>query len=140
VHRTTGRTLTQATWTRGAPAWYAARMPARVLLLGVLVAIGVVRVAMADGARQVAASLDNERDQCNFLIMLCREANRAATVARNTPAQTELLADKHRREAEMHAQDAYDAADVIAAKHPPGKPPSCFSSPECSFLKNGRAR
>ncbi len=115
-------------------------MGARVLLLGTLVAVGVARVAMADGTREVAARLDNERDQCNFLIMLCREANRAAKISADTPARTDVLAMKHAHEAEMHAQDAYEAADVIAAKYPPGKPPSCFSSPECRFLKNRPAR
>jgi hypothetical protein len=112
-------------------------MPARVLFLVVLLASGV---AMADGTREVAARLDNERDQCNFLIMLCRYANRAAKISADTPATADVLATKNAREAQMHAQDAYDAADVIAAKYPPGKPPSCFSAPECKFLRNRPAR
>jgi hypothetical protein len=113
-------------------------MPAR-LLLGALLAFALARTAMADGAGDIAARLESEKDQCNFLITLCREANRAAKIAANTPASTELLAEKHGREAEMHVQDAYDAADAIAAKHPRGKPPSCFSAPECGFLKNRHA-
>ena len=112
-------------------------MPARVLFLAAVLAGAV---ALAEGTRDVAARLDNQRDQCNFLIMLCREANRAAKISANTPASTDVLAMKHAREAQMHAQDAYDAADVIAAKYPPGKAPSCFSAPECKFLKSRPAR
>jgi hypothetical protein len=112
-------------------------MPARALVVAALLACGV---AMADGTRDVAARLDNQRDQCNFLIMLCREANRAAKISANTPASTDVLTMKHAREAQMHAQDAYDAADVIAAKYPPGKLPSCFSAPECKFLKHRPSR
>jgi hypothetical protein len=117
-----------------------ARMPARMLVLGALAVLAVVQVAMADGAGDIAARLDNERDQCNFLVMLCREANRAVNTSANTPGSRELLAEKHGREAQMHVQDAYDAADAIAAKYPPGKPPSCFSAPECKFLRHRRGR
>ena len=110
-------------------------MRARLLLL-VALASGVAQNAYA-GTAEVAKRLETEKEQCQFMYYLCREASRAIENAGNTPGAG-VLAFKNERLAEMHVQDAVEAADAIAAKYPPGKAPACLSAPECGFLANAR--
>ena len=101
------------------------------LVLGLLLAAP----ARADTA-SVAAHLEGEKAECDFLLGLCRAANRAAQFARDTPLtpQTDVLATRHARDAELRAQDALEAGRVLKDKHP-DKRLACFDDPECAFVK-----
>ena len=103
----------------------------------VALALGLVLAAPAwPDATNVAAHLDGEKAECDFLLTLCRLANRAAKFSRDTPltAQTEVLATRHAGEAELRAADALEAGRVLKDKHG-GKPLACFDDPECAFVK-----
>ena len=91
--------------------------------------------ARADTA-SVAAHLEGGKAECDFLLNLCRAANRAVQFSRDTPLtpRTEVLATRHEREAEMHVQDAVEAGRVLRDKHP-GKRLPCFDDPDCAFVK-----
>ena len=92
-------------------------------------------IARADTA-SVVANLKGEQAECDFLLGLCRAANRSARFAADTPltAQTEVLATRHAREAQMHVQDALEAGQAIMAKHG-GRKLKCFDDPECEFVR-----
>ena len=52
----------------------------------VALALGLVLAASAwPDATSVAAHLDGEKAECDFLLTLCRLANRAAKFSRDTP-------------------------------------------------------
>jgi hypothetical protein len=102
-------------------------------------ALGLLLAAPACGdtaAGRVAAHLEGEKAECDFLLNLCRAANRAVQFSRDTPLtpRTEVLATRHEREAEMHVQDAVEAGRVLRDKHP-GKRLPCFDDPDCAFVK-----
>ena len=105
------------------------------LLAALALGLAFAAPARADTA-SVAARLEGEKAECDFLLTLCRLANRAAKFARDTPltAQTDVLATRHAREAEMRTADALEAGRVLKDKHG-GKKLKCFDDPECAFVK-----
>ena len=101
------------------------------LVLGLVLAAP----ARADTA-SVVAHLEGEKAECDFLLGLCRTANREAQFARDTPitSRTEVLATRHALKARMSAKDALEAGRALKDKHG-GKPVECFDDPECAFVK-----
>jgi len=100
-------------------------------------ALGLVLAAPARAdTASVVAHLEGEKAECDFLLGLCRAANRAAKFARDTPitSRTDVLATRHAREAELRAEDALEAGRALKDKHG-GKPLECFDDPECAFVK-----
>ena len=104
-------------------------------LAAFVLGLALAAPAHADTA-SVAARLEGEKAECDFLLTLCRLANRSAKFSRDTPItpQTEILATHHAREAELRAADALEAGRVLKDKHG-GKPLACFDDPECAFVK-----
>jgi hypothetical protein len=99
-------------------------------------AVLVLPLTARAGTASVVANLKSEQAECDFLRGLCRTANRTARFAADTPltGQTEVLATRHAREAEMHVQDALEAGQAITAKHG-GRKLACFDDPECEFVR-----
>jgi hypothetical protein len=124
-------------WPRG---WYSdPGVRTRWVLAGVLALVAALAGAtrVHAGAAAIVAALDDEASQCNFLVFLCREANRASEQAELVPpaGQTEVLAFKRAHEARLLTRDAVEAARVIREKHE-GARPWCFDDPQCGFLKD----
>jgi hypothetical protein len=100
-------------------------------------ALGLVLAAPARAdTASVAARLEGEKAECDFLLTLCRAADRAARFARDTPLtpETDVLATRHARDAELRLQDALEAGRVLRDKHG-GKRLACFDDPVCAFVK-----
>jgi hypothetical protein len=108
-------------------------MAARLLL-------ALAFLALAPGARadtaSVVAHLQGEQAECDFLLGLCRAANRAERFSADTPlsSRTDVLATRHAREAELHTEDALEAGRAIKDKHG-GRKLWCFDDPECRFVR-----
>ncbi len=100
-----------------------------------LVLLTLAAPAWADTA-SVVAHLDGEQAECDFLLGLCRAANRAAHFAADTPltARTDVLATRHAQDADMRAEDALEAGQAIKEKHA-GRKPKCFDDPACAFVR-----
>ena len=98
-------------------------------------ALALAAPAWADTA-SVAARLDGEKAECDFLLGLCRAASRAARFARDTPVapHTEVLTTRRARETELRAADALEFGRALKDKHG-GKKLKCFDDPECAFVK-----
>ena len=113
----------------------------RLLLAALLLAtVAIVTVPIASGGtREVVEKLQGEKAECDFLLFLCREANRSIDQAASTPGTADVIGFKNANRANLHVRDAVEAADAIAAKHPPGKQPWCLGAPQCSFLKDARS-
>src|SRR5262245_48946730 len=83
-------------------------------------ALGLVLAApvRADTA-SVAARLEGEKAECDFLLNLCRVANRAARFAHDTPhaPETEILTTRQAHDVELHTRDALEAGRVLRDKH-----------------------
>src|SRR5947208_17135686 len=91
-------------------------------------ALGLVLAAPARAdTASVVAHLEGEKAECDFLLGLCRAANRAAQFARDTPitSRTDVLATRHARAAAPRAQDALGAGRARRHNHR-GQPPGCF--------------
>jgi len=101
-------------WGDGAPR-------ARALALGLVLAAP----ARADTA-SVVAHLEGEKAECDFLLGLCRAANRAAQFARDTPitSRTDVLATATRVTPSC-APRMRSRPDGPQDKHG-GKPLECF--------------
>ena len=100
-------------------------------------ALGLVLAAPARAdTASVAARLEGEKAECDFLLGLCRAANRAVRFARDTPLTpaTDVLATRHARDAELRVRDAVEAGRALKKKHG-GKRLACFDDPECDFVK-----
>lgn len=103
-----------------------------------LLALALLILALpvrADTA-SVVAHLQGEQAECDFLLGLCRAANRAERFSADTPlsSRTDVLATRHAHEAEMHVEDALEAGRAIKAKHG-GRKLRCFDDPECRFVR-----
>jgi hypothetical protein len=90
------------------------------LLLRTALLFAVVSVAHA-GTAEFAQRVQGEKAECDFLLFLCGEANRAIDQAASTPGTADVIGFKNANLADMHVRDAVEAADVIARKHPPDK-------------------
>ena len=102
-------------------------------LAALALGLALAAPAGADTA-SVAARLEGEKAECDFLRGLCRAANRAARFARDTPFPADVLATRHARDAELRAADALEAGRVLKDKHG-GEKLECFDDPECAFVK-----
>jgi hypothetical protein len=103
-----------------------------------LVALALLTLAppaLADTA-SVVAHLQGEQAECDFLLGLCRAANRAERFSADTPltSRTDVLATRRAHEAELHVEDALEAARAIKDKHG-GRKLRCFDDPECGFVR-----
>src|SRR2546428_6621138 len=101
-------------------------------------ALGLVLAAPARAdTASVVAHLEGEKAECDFLLGLCRAANRAAKFARDTPitSRTDVLATRHAREAQLRAEDALEAGRGPKGKHR-GQPLPSFHDPQCAFPKS----
>ena len=108
----------------------------RLLLLAAFLSVAA-RPAAA-GTAEFARHVQGEKAECDFLLFLCREANRAIDQAAATPGTADVIGFKNANLADLHVRDALEAADVISGKHPPDKQPWCLAAPECGFLKDAR--
>jgi hypothetical protein len=104
----------------------------RVALAIALVAVLTVP-ALASEAWQWAERLETEKEQCQMLLQVCRQATQALEAAALTPSSADVLATRNAAKADLHVQDAVSAARVFLRKNG-GRRLPCFDHPDCKFL------
>ena len=87
----------------------------------------------SEGAAQWAERLDTEKEQCQMLLALCRQATDDLHDAASTPPGRDVLATRNAAMANLRVEDAVSAARVFMRKNG-GKRLPCFDAPVCRFL------
>jgi len=103
----------------------------RALTIGI--AALLVSPAVASEAWRWAERLETEKEQCQMLIQLCRQATAELGNAAGTPPAADVLASKNAGMAELRVEDAVSAARVFLRKNG-GRRLPCFDDPSCKFL------
>ena len=101
------------------------------------VAVGLVALlaapALASEAYQWAERLHTEKEQCQMLLELCRQATNDLDNTALTPPNRDVLATRNAAKANLRVEDAVSAARVFMRKNG-GKRLPCFDAPVCRFL------
>jgi hypothetical protein len=101
--------------------------------LTIAIAALLVSPAVASEAWQWAERLETEKEQCQMLIQLCRQATAELRNAAETPPAADVLVTKNADMAELRVEDAVSAARVFLRKNG-GRRLPCFADPSCKFL------
>ena len=106
-------------------------MSYRALTIGI--AALLVSPAVASEAWRWAERLKTEKEQCQMLTALCRQATAELHNAGETPPSADVLATKNAGMAKLRVDDAVSAAQVFLRKNG-GRRLQCFDDPSCRFL------